>query len=337
MTGMLKVLSGALVLQLAVAGVLTLGDSAGGSDSGTAGPLLAINRDNLSSIRMQDNESELELSKVDGKWVLPASENYPVNESQVNALLDKLEAMRRDVPVATSREARERFRVGEDEYQRHLQLFAGSNRVASLYLGTSTGRGMSHIRIDGEDSIHSVRLASFDMPLSGNSWENKTLLQFERNDLQQISLEDLTVIRAASEDGADGRVWQASEGLAEGETLNAGAVERLVGSLATLRVDRHVPQEEAADLALEDDTLAFAVTLNEGEPRRYELRKYREEDAWLLRVSDQPWAMRIAQWAGQGIRDNAVRSALVESAAEESAPAANETTDSGSQDTSANS
>jgi hypothetical protein len=338
MTGTLKLLSAALALQVAVAGVLMLSGRSGGDET-AAGPLLAFERGELTAISLQGEDTTLQLRKQDERWVLPDHEQFPVNEVQLNTLLDKLVALQGDVPVATSREARERFRVSEDDYQRHLQLFSDDEPVASVYVGTSTGRGMSHVRLDGDDNIHSVRLASFDMPVAVNSWEDKTLLQFARDDVQQIALEGLTVNRAEQDsEGTDDStattaLWQAKEGLSGNETLNQSAVDRLVGALASLRVERHVPQDEVASLTVDSNPLSFSVTLQGRDARRYELSKLTDEEGWLLRVSDQRWVLRIGQWNGQNIRDNAARSALIEQAQGESAPAVNETTDTSLQGT----
>lgn len=332
MTGTLKFLSVALVLQVAVAGVLMFSARSGGDDT-SVGPLLAFERGELTAISLQGEDGTLQLRKQGEHWVLPDHEQFPVNEAQLNTLLDKLVAMQADVPVATSRDARERFRVEEDNHERHLQLLNGDEVIASVYLGTSTGRGMSHVRLENDDHIHSVRLASFDMPVAVNSWEDKTLLQFAHEDVQQIALEGLTLIRMEqdtdSSDNSDAAssLWQASEGLSGNETLDQSAVDRLLGALASLRVERHVPQDEVATLAVDGNPLAFSVTLQGHDARRYELSQLSDEEGWLLRVSDRPWVLRLGQWNGQNIRDNAERSALIASAPDEAAPAANQTTD----------
>ncbi len=284
-----------LLAQVAFALVLGLG----GRDLAPAqsqGPLLAIDRERITRIRIEAPETEpLMLERKDGAWRIPGLGDFPAAGFKIDELLGKLAAIEKRLPVATSESALTRFKVAETEFERRLTLEGADTPAATLYLGDSPGFRRLYVRAAGEQAVFEAELALFDASEKANDWTDKAHLHLPVEDIQGMRLADATVER---ENG----VWRLVDAT-EGEELDQQAVDEAARKLASL--DFSSVATSAAPGNEADATMApqkvFGVTLKNGETREYRLTEMGDSEDWSLRVSDLPYTFVLPAYVAEGL------------------------------------
>ncbi len=297
--GPLTPLASALTILLLVQIAFALVLGFGGRDLAPAqsqGPLLAIDRDRITRIRIEAPETEpLVLERKDGAWRIPGLGDFPAAGFKIDELLGKLAAIEKRLPVATSESALTRFKVAETGFERRLTLEGADTPAATLYLGDSPGFRRLYVRAAGERAVYEAELALFDASEKANDWTDTTHLHLPAENIQGMRLADATLER---ENG----VWRLVDA-AEGEELDQQAVDEAARKLASLDFSSvaasAVPGNEA------DGTVApqkvFGVTLGTGETREYRLSEIGDSEDWSLRVSDLPYTFVLPAYVAEGL------------------------------------
>lgn len=320
MENKIKWLSLLLVAQLVAVAAVGLGRS-GIAGQPAAGPLLEFSAKAVDKIAITGSDSQaVTLERVEGRWQLPSLDGLPAAPSRVDSLLSNLAGLEADTPVATSDQARQRFKVAEDLFERRISLHSGGSELATLYLGTGAGRGDSHVRPEGTDTIHVAELAAYDMPLSPEEWVDKTLLQIPEKEIEAIELADLNLVRTDADvedfgseenkaEQASG--WMVKPAPAEGEILDQGAVKKLVSLIADLRFDGLVKKTSSVENGDQKaEALSFTVIKTNGGNVHYRLRNAESGEGFLLEVSTYPQQFRLTQWQGDNLVNAAAQQAL---------------------------
>jgi len=325
----IRLLGVLLVAQLALAaGLLYAGRSGGGPDADEARPLLEFDVASVDRIEIEGPEEEVTLSRVDGTWQVPApGGEFPADASRVESLLAGLSKLDRGPAVATTAGARERFEVAEDSFQRRIVLASGDEELARLYVGTSPVMRKVHARAGEDDEVHLVDFATYEAPARAPDWQDRDILKLESDRIAAIEVGRLKLTRLtpppATEGGEGGTPpdaapesalltgWRAI-GLAEGETLDQNAVDRLASLVSDLRIGEVLDVTEQAGYGLAEPALVLRVELVGGESREYRFGKEREKEAYVLKSSSRPEYFGLAYFTANPIVEAAERKALVE-------------------------
>ena len=108
--------------------------------------------------------TRLELAKKNGAWVLPGAFDAPADGPKVSALLDRLAALKRGLPIATSEAALKRFKVVDADFERRLVLSSGGKTLATVYFGSSPGLRKSDARLSPDKARVFHRYADLRAP-----------------------------------------------------------------------------------------------------------------------------------------------------------------------------
>lgn len=300
----ITVLGAVLALQLILVALFAFG----GRDFGTATggkPLIAFDRAAVGRVTVTGADGEvLELVRKEGQWSLPGHYDFPASEGKVNSLLATLDALAPRLPLATSGEARRRFKVADESFERHIDLEAEDGRMlARLYVGDSPGYRRAYVRADGADAIFEAKLDRGTISVDADSWTDREVLRRDARAIESVATGDLKLTR---KDGG----WSI-DGLAEGEIADTEEVERMVGRIASLAFDKVLgikagPEEVEATL----------VSLQQKDGKTIEYRLVREgDDAYTLTVSDRPWRFRLMPYQAEALTGIA-REKLVKAAPE---------------------
>ncbi len=184
-----QILSGVLVLQLAVAGGL-LWKSNSAADFTPAVQLVSVDPSTVDQIIIEDGEGRVTLTNVDEQWRLDDEHKTLADAMKINELLSDLTELKPGLPVASTTGSHPQLEVAEDSFQRRLTLNAGDELVADLYMGTSPGFRKSHIRQADQNQVYAAGLNTFDVPADQDGWLDKELLAFDNvNGVQSESVE----------------------------------------------------------------------------------------------------------------------------------------------------
>jgi len=276
-------LTAALALQLGVA--LLLGFSGKDHRPFKGGRLLDIAVDQIDHLQIDGGDGgSVRLVKVDGSWTLPDDLDAKADAGKVQTLLSTLLAIERPWPVAETDDARSRFKVADQDYERRVEFSSGDDTVATLLLGTSPGFRKVHARLAGEQKIYDIPFATYQASLKAADWLDRTPVPLEPKRIAAVDLPDCRLVRG------DGGLKLAN--LGAGERTDRATARHLVDRLAHLRIEDVYAR---ADRPLPKPTvLSIAVELKDGATRRYDFAPAPENGDPLLKVSAAPHLYRVA-------------------------------------------
>ena len=312
-----RILGIVLAVQVVAALIYVFSGSKLQSHSGIA-KLLEVDPGNISRIAIEDGEGSIsELYLAGDTWL--TSEDFPINGDRIDSLLEDISELDHGLPVATTAAAATRFKVADDEFERHVKLYNGSNLLGEFYLGSGAGARRNHIRLAGDASIYVAGLATYAVPANIGDWQDKEQLQIEKDDVTAIKLDGKMTILRSQEEAAGAGVtdenpfpgWT-TEGLADDESLDIEAIEQQLGNLADLRYNLAFKGslDEATSGA---DSPVREIELSYGDKgRTYRFFKAKEGDDYILAVSDREELFEISQYTGNRIIENLNPGSLIQ-------------------------
>lgn len=319
MNGTIRLLALLLGAQL----LLALGLHFTGPDlaaTATQTAVLEFDRERVDQVLIEAaDKTQVTLARGDDTWTLPELDGFPADATRVAQLLARLAELQGGLPVATSATAQPRFRVSDADFERRVTLFAGADKLATLYLGSSPGMGQIHARADGSDRIQVVELAAFDIPVQTDDWIDRMLVQIPREEIAAIAIGDLRLERApaaeAPGEGTDaageqpGPRWQAT-GLAADEQLDQAAADALAGKFAELSIGAVLGSAAKPEYGLAKPALTVAVTRSGGDTETFAIGKSADGRNYTMKASSRPEYFRLPSYTAEQLLKAAARDAL---------------------------
>jgi hypothetical protein len=302
MDNKIVILGAVLAAQL----LLALGLNLAGDDHGAFQPrekLLAFDSAKIDGLRIEDGEQAVTLRKQNGDWLLPERDGYPVGDGRAGALLNRLAALEKGWPVATSAGAAERFKLTATDFERRITLLSGQDAVAVLYIGSSPGFRKVHLRPDGDASVYAAEFSTWEAGAKAADWVDKSVLELPVEDIAAVRMPDFELRR-------DGETLKLA-GLLEGDTVKQEEIDRFVRQLAGLRIQSVLGKAAKPEYAQQQPVLELTLTHKEKGELHYRFSKPAEGEAYVLKRSDQDYHFELSGFSVDAIKDMA-RSKLVE-------------------------
>ena len=300
MTRTLKTLAAIAAIQVILI-ALTFSGSADLHGRSDSSKLLDFNRAAIDRLIIAAaNDQKTELSKQQGQW--QTGKAFPADQAKLDSLLDKLENLKTGLPVATSKEALRRFKVADNDFERHVVLKQGDTTLAELFVGSGAGARQSHVRKAGQQAIYTAAIGSYDLSATGDDWLDKTLTGFDMKSLVTVTLGDLTLQRDKSSDGEDNQpTWKALN-LEDRKALDQEAVNASLTSLSSLRFSKVLGKEAKPEYGLDKPLLSVEIEYGKGK-RRYQFAKLKESEEYTLKISDRDEYFKINTATAQSLLD----------------------------------
>jgi hypothetical protein len=290
----ISILAGLLVLQL----VLALGLNLSEEDYGAFEPqerLLAFDAKRVDGLRIQDAKQGVLLRMQEGTWVLPESGDFPADQGSVQQLLNKLAALKKGLPVATSGGAAKRFRVTQQAFERKLTLLAQDEFLAELYLGDSPGFRKVHVRPAGEDVVYSVAFDTWEAGARAEDWIDKTVLKLDPAAVTRLAMPGFTLRR----DGD--KLVLAHPG--DGETLKEEEAKGLLRRLADLTIEGLLGTEAKPEYRQDQPDLELRMDRKEGGELTYRFSKPEGASYYVLWRSDRAHYFKVPDYLVNPIKE----------------------------------
>jgi hypothetical protein len=137
------------------------------------------------------DSSSVTLERRSGAWVLGKPEGYPVLPGKVEKVIQDLEHLKAGRAVASERGSHAALKVADDQFERRVRLWAhaGGPPSAQLYVGSSPGYGVTHMRVAGSDRVYEVSgLSAFDIPGDPGSWIERSLVSIKPEELSRLEI-----------------------------------------------------------------------------------------------------------------------------------------------------
>jgi hypothetical protein len=226
------------------------------------------------------------LARHDGTWVVADLADLPVQGSKVEQLLDALVALQRPMPVATSEEARARFKVADDAFERRLTLEGETGPIAGLLIGDSPGFKRVFARLPGETGIYDLRLALSDVSARRDDWIDAALLRLEGEQIRRIAAHDW--ILSKDENG----VWTLAD---QARPVDQETVSALVLRLANLGYRGVLGIADDPAYNQQDPIIALEIGLVDGSTKTYRISRAADSEDYVLKDAERPWYFKLSE------------------------------------------
>jgi hypothetical protein len=255
------------------------------------------------------------LLKKDTGWVLADSFDAPADSPKVNALLDRLAALKRGLPIATSEPALRRFKVVDADFERRLVLSAAGKALGTVYFGSSPGLRKSDARTAADSAVYAVDLPTYELPTDLAAWLDAGLLKGDAGGLTEIDIagaQPSDSIQLVRQKGAEKQPdsWN-DPALKADQRIDPSHAESLVQDLSEVRIEGVLGT--AVDAAWQQEHPALRLTLKDEKAQnvQWTLSKPGTGDFYVLKSSAHPWYFSISASAGKRLIEASGRGALI--------------------------
>jgi hypothetical protein len=267
------------------------------------------------------DSTRIELAKKNGAWVLPTSFDAPADGAKVGALLDRLAALKRGLPIATSEAALKRFKVVDDDFERRLVLSAGGKALATVYFGSSPGLRKSDARYGTDKAVYTVDLPTYELPTDSGAWLSGDLLRGDAAKLAEIDIANgaatglvsgrLQLLRTRGIDKQPDS-W-ADPALTGEQHLDSARAESLAQEIGQLHVDAVLGTAARPEWQQDHPQLALALKDEKSQEVDWTLSRPQNGDFYVLKSSSQPWFFSVSAAVGKELIDASARETLIPS------------------------
>lgn len=277
MQRMLTLAATLLVLQIGLVVLFYMGNTEpkrGAPDT----PFLGMKADQVTAFEITGPQKErIVVEKSEAGWIIQDSFGAPAGDEQVDAFLTKLSELKKGFAVATSAGAAKRFKVADDQFERHVILRGKDQIVGDFYVGTSPGFRQIHARKAGTDEVFAVALSTFELETGAQPWLDKNLFKLKKEDIVSLSFPGF-VLRKKDDK------WQL-EGIEEGRKTDSKGAEELVNKVADLPIEAVMNPQETQPLFAGAPALKYSVTRKDGTTVEFSFVKP-EGDYYVLKQSE---------------------------------------------------
>jgi len=133
----------------------------------------------------------LTLERRGAGWVLGRPEGFPVAAGKVEKVVQDLEHMSAGRPVASDMRSFGALKVAADQFERRVRIWGtpGGNPAAEIYLGSSPGAGVTHVRLGGTTRVlEASGISVWDVAADPGSWVDRALVPFRPEEVVRLSL-----------------------------------------------------------------------------------------------------------------------------------------------------
>ena len=225
-------LAALLLAQLVVLAVSTL--LTGGRESRAVQPALEdMEVADIERVMIADDlDNEMIFARGDEGWVLPESDDFPLNSQKIDDALAALAALDTRRLVATNPANFARLEVKEDDFRRRIDLEANADSL-TLYLGGSGGVDTVYFRRAEENEVYlGSGLNSWELSTQVSTWLDANYVDVPLDDVLEITVRNNAGSFTFQRDGES---WRYA-GLGEGEAFEDTKMPILLRNAAGIRM-----------------------------------------------------------------------------------------------------
>ncbi len=320
MTKLIQWLAVLLVLQLGLVVGLNLIQT-GLSTPTSQMLLISIGDIEIDQLTIADAQGEqVHLRKKEGSWIIPIDGDFPADQEKVKTILVKLLALQRGLPIGTTPAALQRFRVEENNFERRITLHSDEILIADIFLGTSPRARMAHARSSKDTSVFEIKLATYEVPVTSEEWQDERVVQVPYPDIDAIVLPGVvSLVRNRPSDtgtntNADAtpvpELWSSPE-LGPGESIHQESADALAMKIAVLRIIDVLGKDLETIYELTPPQLTLVIETTNNDTVVYEIGAIEGEDDYVLKASTRPEYFRVPGYLIKSLIQAADRDAIV--------------------------
>ena len=254
-----RLLAGLLVVQVALIGVIRWASSSGHSAAGEHPLLPALASTTPRKLEIDDGKNSVALERESGSWTLAEPKGYPIAAGRVEKLVQDLGHLSVSRPVVTNRLNHAALKVAANDYERRVRIWEKpqGQPIADVFVGTSPGFGVSHVRLGGKDPVYEGNgLNAYDLATDAGSWVERGMVPIAWEAVGGLSV---TNRKGSFQLEKSGGRWSARSPTTGTADLDPEKVDALGRALCALSLDEPVGpvDEQAQGLNDPEATIVF--------------------------------------------------------------------------------
>ena len=248
----------------------------------------------IDALLIQGQDKQVEINRENGKWLLPGLFKAPADSKKINEILKKLAGLKQGLAVAVTSGSDKRFKVAEDNFERHIVLKKGGEPAADFFLGTSPGFKSIHARLKGHEEVITLNLSSWELEPKADSWLDRNMLKIDQDKITGLKMGDIALSRTDD-------TWSMA-GLGEDEELNREEIKKLVTKVASLTIAGVLDPAANQEKFKEKPELTITLVLDGPEKRVYDFVKEKDKDEYTLKSSGHDFYFKVHGWLVDDIK-----------------------------------
>ncbi len=264
---------------------------------GEAGPLLPnFKPEEVAKITIRDAQGATLVLERQGDWVLADTDGFAAKAETVNGFLNKLASVRTDRLVARTEASQRQLRVAADAFEREVTLQMASGITQTLYLGTSPGYGVTHIRLGGQAETYLTdALTVWNVGTAPSSWVDTAYVNVPQEEAKRIVIRnaqgEFALVKKAE------NAWTL-EDLAADEALNETYVNSLASRALSLYLLRPLGKAPKPEYGLDQPQATVSIEAGE-KSLEWAIGARGGDGSYVVKSSASPYYVRASEYAVQ--------------------------------------
>lgn len=254
-----------------------------------------LKAEEIVALTVTDNAGvQIALRKVEDAWVLPDAGDYPVKESALTPLLEKLTQIDQATLVARTEASHKPLEVADDTFQRRLEFETAAGERHTVYLGTAPRYTATHFRVDGQSETYlTTELSSWEFNVGATTWIDTAYTSLDQETLARVVLENAQgTFTLVKEDDA----WTLSD-LQADEKMSAGKVGTLVRNASNLSMAKPLGKSEETSYGLDAPNAVVTLETVDGSVTVLTVGARDDENqTYVVKYSDSPYYVSAAEY-----------------------------------------
>ena len=290
-----KILSIVLGLQLALTAFIFWPKPAAPAGQ----PLFAdVTAGDVVKLTIKDNDGNvLGLAKNGAGWVLPEADDFSIPAGKISELLAKLEGIKTNRLVTQTQASHNRLKVGQDDFNRLIELKLADGTRHTLYVGSSGGAGVTHVRADDHPQVYLADINAFNVNAQPAGWIDAPYVEIPQESVVAAALKNTN---GTFEFTKDGDSWTMLD-LAGDEVFNEYGLTGMLTNAATVRMTaplgKEAKQTYGFDNPLAESTLTYQKDNSSPTLPSHGGTKA-DENSYYLKSSESPYYVTVSGFTG---------------------------------------
>lgn len=257
-------------------------------------PLLTCDFSKVSRVVIEERQadgkttSKVVLQKDLQGWQLPDHYGFRASADSVNQLFTNLKDLKKGYPSSTTPGAAGRFKVGPDNFERAVELYADGQKLGALYLGSSPSFRAVYAKTPDTNEIYTVELSEYQINGKASEWIDRNAIALKRAEISSVDLGSFQLEKK------DNKWALVSEG--KTEPLHDVVAQGVTDAFAQLSISSVLGTKDDRSYNADEPVLTCRFRLNKGNGLTYAFSKPKDKNYYVLKISDKPWYLAVDDW-----------------------------------------
>lgn len=274
-------------------------------EAAVGGGLLFANREEAEIVALaiaDGDHKRVALAEQGAEWVLPEADAFPADGDRLAPLLRKIGQLRTGRLVTVTEGSHARLQVGEQKFNRKLQITWSDGSQDTLLLGSTAGAGATHFRLLGEDEVYlTAELTPWDANPAASNYIETQFFSVDSDAITGIVLQNNNG-RFNFAKANEKWTW---EELAADETLDDTALNRFISQVSSVRMIAPLGKERQQSYGLEQpQATAIIMAEIDGVVHKHVLRLGAEREGnFVFSASGAEYFVTVSEYTAGNLID----------------------------------